>query len=277
MDRPFRIESLFFGLSLTLASCSISIVGCGGGASEPTSTAPSSDSSTMVPPSSSGLPGIEEAPPKELKNGMTLPDEVPINPLETQDSGKSTGPGNGKGMQLPDDLVPTTSWRSSQETSTTLVSTRSREHSVDVRFATWDQLLSVASSTGKVTVVDLWSLSCTPCLKKFPELVDLKRRYPDQIEAIGANADFDGREKFPPACYREDVERFLDTVEADFPNFILETPCEDLHRNLGIASLPAVFVFSSDGKLVKRFCDVGATKGFTYQDDIMPLVERLLK
>lgn len=268
MDRRLSIEPFILGLCICFSGFSIGLVGCGGGSPEPTTEAPAAESPTANISADSNIDA--RVPTKQLKNGMTLPDEVPIAP---QDSPTSSGPDSGKGMQLPDDLSPSAS---RPNTSVTLVSTRPKTHSIDIRFATWDQLQQFASSTGKITIVDLWSLSCTPCLKKFPKLVSLQERYPDQILAVGVNADFDGRESYPPTSYRDDVERFLGHVKATFPNFILRTPCEDIYRQSGIRSLPAVLVFGRDGKLVKSFCDAGETTGFTYHDDVTPLVERLL-
>ena len=106
MDRFFQISRIFLGLAW------ITAVGCGG--SEP-SVAPTTGlapTATTTPESatfgantsaSTGLGSTPEAPPKELKNGMTLPDEVPLEPAASS----NTGPDSGKGLQLPDDLAPT--------------------------------------------------------------------------------------------------------------------------------------------------------------------------
>lgn len=265
MDRRLPLNPFVFGLGMCLATCSVGLVGCGGGSPE-SSTEPAV---TGDIPESSSL-NADVSPTKQLKNGMMLPDEIPLVP---QEAPASSGPGSGKGMQLPDDLSPSAS---RQIVPMTFVSTRSKPRSPDIRFATWDQLQQFATSTGKITVVDLWSLSCTPCLKKFPKLVELQAHYPDQVLAIGVNADFDGRKKHPPTSYRDDVEHFLGNVKATFPNFILQTPNEDLYRRSGVGSLPAVLVFDRNGKLVRTFCDVGQTAGFTYPDDVTPLIEQLL-
>ncbi len=50
----------------------------------------------------------------------------------------------------------------------------------DVRLQTLDydglQKL-IASKQGKVVVLDVWSTGCPPCMKSFPDLVALQRKY----------------------------------------------------------------------------------------------------
>ena len=45
---------------------------------------------------------------------------------------------------------------------------------------------------------------------------------------------------------------------------------------LKLASIPAVYVYGIDGELKKRF-DESSGKAFSYEHDINPLVEELLK
>ena len=41
-------------------------------------------------------------------------------------------------------------------------------------------------------------------------------------------------------------------------------------------SIPAVLVFDAEGKLVKQFIDAGETIGFTYDKDVIPMVNSIL-
>jgi hypothetical protein len=113
MDRLSQTELHFGGVLTWRARCLIGLVflgtaGCGGG-SEPVADgssngvpavadSPADTSLATQPPSTGG-----QTPPKELTNGMTLPDEVMVGPQETPDS---SGPESQKGMQLPDGLGP---------------------------------------------------------------------------------------------------------------------------------------------------------------------------
>ena len=104
----------------------------------------------------------------------------------------------------------------------------------------------------------------------------MQNRFGDKVVAIGANVDFDGRKTRPPESYEPKVTQFLSSVEAEFTNYIVQTPSDEVFEAIGIGSIPAVIVFNEDGKVVKLFSDVGETAGFTYEADIVPLVEKLL-
>jgi thiol-disulfide isomerase/thioredoxin len=63
--------------------------------------------------------------------------------------------------------------------------------------------------TGKVVVVDIWSTSCLPCMREFPNLVQLSQRYPDQITCVSFNVDYIGMKSKTPESYTDKVEKFL--------------------------------------------------------------------
>ena len=70
---------------------------------------------------------------------------------------------------------------------------------------------------------------------------------------------------------RQSVQKFLETVKATFPNFMLDEKEEVWQKKLGIESVPAIFVFGRDGKIVKKF-----TEDVNYAD-IEKLTVELLK
>ena len=146
----------------------------------------------------------------------------------------------------------------------------------NIRYATWQQIESDATSSGKVTVVDLWSLVCEPCLKEFPGLVRLHQQYGDRVYCIAVDVDFDGRKTRPPETYEQRVAAFIESVGATFPTYISRTPSDDVYAANDLASIPAVLVFDATGNLVKVFEDAGDTAGFTYENDVAPLVKKLV-
>src|SRR5436190_23203909 len=40
---------------------------------------------------------------------------------------------------------------------------------------------AIAAQKGKVVVVDVWSTTCIPCIKEFPELVEIHEKYGDKV------------------------------------------------------------------------------------------------
>ncbi|MEM6980099.1 MAG: TlpA disulfide reductase family protein [Planctomycetota bacterium] len=240
-----------------LATLSLVLMGCGGGetSSDNEVVTPESTNSDLVGdiPAAATIPsGTNEDTPA---GSMLLPPgEIPKTSAGTDE----TSSGN-KGMSLPADFDPS-----------------SQGASIDLRISPWDDVQQLATSSGKITVLDLWSLACGPCLQEYPNLVRLQNAYPNRIKAIGANLDFDGRKTRPPESYESRVRAFLASVNAEFLNVIVSTPSDDVFTAAGIASIPSVMIFDASGKMVRQFVDAGETAGFTYEADIIPLVETLL-
>lgn len=143
---------------------------------------------------------------------------------------------------------------------------------VNVSVEQWDAIVTQIKATGKPTIVDVWSLSCEPCMREFPGLVELHDTYGDAIACISVNTDYDGRKAHPPESYLSRVNSFLEAMVAKNTNFIASTPNEDLYSTIQIPSIPAVLIYDADGNEIKRFVDVGETAGFTYAEDVIPFV-----
>jgi len=151
---------------------------------------------------------------------------------------------------------------------------------VSVKIADWDQALkAVEAHKGKVVVLDAWSTSCPPCMKEFPNLVKMHQKYGGkEVVCMSIACDYAGIKNKPPEFYRERVEKFLDKQGATFENLLASVPSEELFDKMGISSIPAVYVFGRDGKLVKRFDNEQAKteeENFTYAD-VTKLVEELV-
>ena len=146
---------------------------------------------------------------------------------------------------------------------------------VQLTFASWTAIESHAKSTGKITVVDLWSTVCEPCVREFPGLVRLSNAMSSEVTCIGVSVDYDGRKTRPPESYSERVGAFLNAVGANFDNYLCNTASDDVFTEVGLPSIPAVLIYDVNGKLVKQFVDAGDTIGFSYDADVIPFVEKL--
>lgn len=144
----------------------------------------------------------------------------------------------------------------------------------------WDEVQKlVAANKGKVVVLDLWSTYCAPCMREFPNLVELQKKHPKDVACISMNLNYAGIRDEPPESFREEVLAFLSKQNAYFQNVISKDPDADLFEKLDLASIPAVYVYDRKGKLVKRFDNdniQSPSDEFTYEKDIIPLVKKLL-
>jgi thiol-disulfide isomerase/thioredoxin len=151
---------------------------------------------------------------------------------------------------------------------------------ITVQIKSWEEVQQlVADQKGKVVVVDIWSTWCIPCVREFPNLVQLQKDHPDNVACISVDANYSGVESEPPESFQEEVLEFLLKQEAKFQNVICSDPDTELFDKVGIASIPAVLVYDREGTLQKKFTNDDqeyGDEGFTYEDHIVPLVEQLL-
>ncbi|HAH45005.1 MAG TPA: hypothetical protein DCM07_09135, partial [Planctomycetaceae bacterium] len=152
---------------------------------------------------------------------------------------------------------------------------------VTAQIANWDQLQEfIAGQDGKIVVVDLWSSWCEPCLREFPHLVALQKKYPENVVCVSFNLNYDGSKDSPPESSSDELMEFFTKHNADIVNLISSTPDEDLYQKLNLAAIPAAYVYGTDGKLQKRFDNetlAYGQEGFNYEEHITPYIKDLLE
>ncbi len=153
---------------------------------------------------------------------------------------------------------------------------------VKLTAGTWKDVEAlVAKSAGKIVVVDVWSTSCLPCMTEFPHLVEMHQKHGEKVICISFNVDYVGIKSKPVATYEKKVAEFLQKHKATCTNILSNMPSDEIFQSLELSSIPAAYVYGTDGKLLKRFDDSllvdGKEEAFTYQDDINPFVEKLLE
>jgi thiol-disulfide isomerase/thioredoxin len=142
---------------------------------------------------------------------------------------------------------------------------------VEVKVMKYDDLAKlVKDNKGKVIVVDFWQDFCVVCKREMPRLIELKKKYGDDLVAVTVNLD-DPNDK----DVRARNEKTLQTKKATNTINVLLDEKEDVWmKKLKIESFPTVFVFRQDGKYEKRYPD--DKEGFDY-DDVAQVVADLLK
>lgn len=94
---------------------------------------------------------------------------------------------------------------------------------------------------GKVVLVNFWATWCPPCLAEIPALVELQKRYGDQLLVVGISED---------TLPVEAVKSFGAERGINYP-IVMSTP-ELQQRFPGIVALPTTFVLDRDGRMVKK-------------------------
>ncbi|MBL8826528.1 MAG: TlpA family protein disulfide reductase [Planctomycetaceae bacterium] len=142
---------------------------------------------------------------------------------------------------------------------------------VKLEIKTLDEIeAAIKAHAGKVVVVDTWSTQCEPCMKEFPGLVALHAKHGDKVACISVSCDYEGLgtpEKVVPP-----VLEFLQQQKATFQNFLSKDDSDKVFARFKIPSIPAVFIYGKDGQLAEKIA-----RDFSYEKDVNPVVEKLLK
>jgi len=121
----------------------------------------------------------------------------------------------------------------------------------EVRAADLEKALK--DQKGKVVVVDCWATWCAPCVKKFPHLVEMHKKYAEKgLVCVSLSMDKFGLDDDE---YKKDkIVTFLKDKRATFPNFIVTDPKKDEEALLKIlgdfSAIPYMVVFDRAGKKV---------------------------
>jgi len=144
------------------------------------------------------------------------------------------------------------------------------EPAVRVELVDYEGLMAkVKKHEGKVVVLDCWSTSCPPCVKEFPGLVALADTHPDTVVCLSLAVEYDGFGK-PEECVPP-VQAFLEKVGAfRIVNCVASEEADAIYKKLDLASVPAVYIWKTDGSLRVRYDDEMASRtlgrAFSYAD-----------
>ena len=101
--------------------------------------------------------------------------------------------------------------------------------------------LSLEAVRGKVVFLNFWATWCGPCRAEVPDLVDLQKRYKDQLQIIGLDVDDDDV---------ADVQKYIDDTGINYP---VAMTSDDIRRAYGgIPALPTSFVLDTEGRVVQK-------------------------
>lgn len=136
------------------------------------------------------------------------------------------------------------------------------EGSVKLEPVTFDEFLSrIASNKAKYSMVDAWATWCGPCRKNFPHVVAMNKKYGGKgLAVVSLSLDDPADAKLVG-----EAKQFLNEQKATFTNFILKEADGVGFEKLDVNTIPAVFIYGPDGKLVKKFSWDDPNNQFTYE------------
>jgi thiol-disulfide isomerase/thioredoxin len=101
--------------------------------------------------------------------------------------------------------------------------------------------IRLSAARGKVVLLNFWATWCGPCQAEIPDLIELQRKYKEQLEIIGLTVDED------------DPEVVKQTVTETGINYVVGMSSPVIRKNYGgVAALPTSFVLDTQGRIVQK-------------------------
>jgi len=123
-------------------------------------------------------------------------------------------------------------------------------------------------SNEKLTMVNIWTTWCPPCVKEMPDLGNMGRSMPEGSQLIGIILDVDG-----PGDTRtiDAAKKILSKANADFVQIF---PSEEMKPVLGtVRAIPTTIFVDSKGNIVGAPL-VGARDEKAYRAEVEKLLKR---
>jgi thiol-disulfide isomerase/thioredoxin len=117
----------------------------------------------------------------------------------------------------------------------------------------------VESNKGKVLIINFWATWCSPCVKEFPGLMNMRQEFSeDELTIVGISMDYGMRP----------VENFVKLNKVNFPILLDD---ESIGSMLDIKSIPRTLIYNRAGEKILDHL------GFISEESFRHVIERLLK
>lgn len=107
-----------------------------------------------------------------------------------------------------------------------------------------ETLIAKHNADGKVVLVNIWATWCGPCVEEFPDIVELKQKYKDQLEVVFISADFPED--------RERALQFLKDQKVTWETYMKtgkDEPFINAISNDWSGALPFTKIYSKNGQI----------------------------
>lgn len=119
--------------------------------------------------------------------------------------------------------------------------------------------LDLATTRGKVLLINFWATWCGPCKHEIPDLSRLHRKYRDQgLLILGFTVD---------SGSASDVAPFLSEFGIEYPVYMADEVRDQFYREPGI---PMTIVVDRKGQVVKKL--FGLTSADVFESAVLPLL-----
>ena len=119
--------------------------------------------------------------------------------------------------------------------------------------------------TGKLLLIDFWSVYCTSCIQEMPHVVNLYTKYKDKgLQVVGIDLD--------PMMPAAKVRKFLEGQSFQMPYPNVQDNKRQIMGLLGVSMLPTTILVDPAGKV--RMFHVGYKPGF--EKELEEIVKKLL-
>jgi thiol-disulfide isomerase/thioredoxin len=148
----------------------------------------------------------------------------------------------------------------SEENQPTIRFVRNPDPAPDFKLTSLDgKPVTLASSKGKVILLNFWATWCGPCRAEIPDLVGLQNKYKDRLQILGLVVDDDDQDA---------IKEFSEKFGINYPVAIAG---DDIRMQYGgIAALPTSFVLDAEGRIVQKH--EGLRNPVLYETEIRALL-----
>ena len=119
--------------------------------------------------------------------------------------------------------------------------------------------ISLDDAKGKIVLLNFWATWCGPCRAEIPDLIELQKKYKDQLAIIALATDED-----EPA----EVKKFAQKAGINYRIGMATDPLRDVYG--GIPALPTSFIIDAQGRVVQKH--IGLNDPSIYELEVRALL-----
>lgn len=106
-----------------------------------------------------------------------------------------------------------------------------------------DQAIELGLIGDRYTLIAFWASWCGPCRQMFPDLIQMAKSYPDQVDVLFLNVDEDPEDMF------EFLDEQADVFQYAFPVVDADSKLHELTEALKVEAMPQMFLYHPGGEI----------------------------